>query len=216
MGWNRAGFEVLGIDINPQPNYPFDFIQMDALEWLESFSLTRHGWKVHFAGIHASPPCQAFSRRTPNKENHPDLITPLRPLLEETGLPYVIENVEGAPLHNPSLLCGSMFGLDVRRHRLFETNWSLCVPRCDHERQDACKKYLIYDHKKWYWTSVVPVYGSGGRKAVEYWPSAMGCGDTWDDCWMTREELAESIPPAYTEYIGGELKRYLEANEVAA
>jgi DNA (cytosine-5)-methyltransferase 1 len=209
MGYHRAGFEVVGVDINSQNNYPFEFWQEDAL-WHMRF------WRGSgFDAIHASPPCQAFSSRTPDRSKHPDLITPLRPLLEATGLPYIIENVPGAPLRDPVKLCGSSFGLRVRRERLFETNFSVVAPACEHEWQDEDKRYLVYDHRKWFWTGVVPVYGSGGRKAVEYWPHAMGCGETWDDCWMTRDELAEAIPPAYTEYIGFELRRHLEEREAA-
>jgi DNA (cytosine-5)-methyltransferase 1 len=211
MGYHRAGFEVIGVDINPQPNYPFEFIQDDALAVLRG--LTPYGWKnvSEVAAIHASPPCQAYSNASQHhKDKHPALIEPVRELLQKTGLPYVIENVEGAPLNYPFRLCGSMFNLRVRRHRLFETNWDINHYKfCSHTWQDDNPIFITYDHGKWVKTGVAPVYGSGGRKAVEYWPMAMGVGTTWDDCWMTRDELKEAIPPAYTEFIGKQLLAWL-------
>jgi DNA (cytosine-5)-methyltransferase 1 len=146
-----------------------------------------------FDAIHASPPCQRWSRKTRDKEKHPDLITPLRPLLEATGLPYVIENVPGAPLKDPIQLCGSSFGLPLRRHRLFEANWPIWPLSCLHEKLP--KKYRVYDHGKWYLSAFVPVYGMGGGKAKEHWAEAMGID------WMTHDEMREAIPPAYTRYI---------------
>ena len=116
MGYHRAGFEVVGVDIAMQKNYPFEFHQADALEYLQE-----HGHE--FDAIHASPPCQAYSvtYSLPNVGEYPELIEPIRELLISSGKPYVIENVPGAPLINPVELCGSMFGLNVIRHRRFET-----------------------------------------------------------------------------------------------
>ena len=125
MGYHRAGFTVVGVDINPQRHYPFEFHQADALEFDVS----------GFDAIHASPPCQAFTayKRRPNHVgDYPDLIWPTRQKLIASGVPYVIENIPKAPLLNPITLCGSSFGLDVRRHRLFESNVPLLAPPCDH------------------------------------------------------------------------------------
>lgn len=129
MGYHRAfsDAEILGVDITPQPNYPFSFVRANAV----TYSPTG------FDLIHASPPCQHFTMYRNNvrdiKDRYEDLVAPTRFMLETSGIPYVIENVPGAPLHNPVTLCGSMFGLDVRRHRLFETNWPIEVPACDHK-----------------------------------------------------------------------------------
>ena len=127
MGYHRAGFEVVGVDINPQPRYPFEFHQADALEYP----------LAGFDAIHASPPCQRFStmtKRWARSSSHSDLIEPTRSRLRESMLPYVIENVAGAPLVGPIRLCGSSFGLPVRRHRLFEmSSPPLLVPPCQHD-----------------------------------------------------------------------------------
>jgi DNA (cytosine-5)-methyltransferase 1 len=195
MGYHRAGFDVVGVDIEPQPNYTFRFYQADALRlddrWIEA---------ERFDAIHASPPCQLWSGM--HGSSGPDLITPLRPLLEATGLPYVIENVPGAPLEGP-ILCGSSFGLGVRRHRRFETNFPLIVPPCAHGQQ--APRFEVYDHGAWYKSAVVPVYGTGGGKGREHWAEAMGID------WMTDSEMAEAIPPAYTELIGHQLLAHVKA-----
>jgi DNA (cytosine-5)-methyltransferase 1 len=211
-GYQDAGFEVIGVDINPQPNYCGDkFWQADALEFLGEGFDRFHPFN-YVDAIHASPPCQRWSTKTKNREKHPDLITPLRPMLEISGLPYVIENVPGAPLVDPKQLCGSTLGLRVRRHRLFETNFPLrLIPPCDHNWQDADKPFLLYDHGKWFRSGIVHVFGSGGGKGRDYWPHAMGCGDNWDECWMTPAELAEAIPPSYTEHIGAHLKQHIRS-----
>jgi DNA (cytosine-5)-methyltransferase 1 len=135
MGYHRAGFDVVGVDHRPQPNYPFEFIETDALTFLREGGPIR-GW---FDAIHASPPCQAYSAgarmRNGYAKDHPRLIEPLRELLIQTGLPYVIENVPEAPLRSPMRLCGSQFGLDVRRHRAFESNVLLLSNGCTHDHQ---------------------------------------------------------------------------------
>ena len=127
MGYHRAGFDVVGVDIDPQPNYPFEFIQGDALGILADLDFVKS-----FDAVHASPPCQAKSTVTPkhSRSSYAELIAPTRDLLIAAGLPYVIENVQGAvkDLRNPVRLCGSSFLLDVRRHRFFETNWNLEAP----------------------------------------------------------------------------------------
>ena len=213
-GYHQAGFDVVGVDINPQPNYPYTFFQSDALDFLGE-AVDKFYPFNYCDAIHASPPCQAYTELNNNKTEHPRLIAPVRRLLEMTGIPYVIENVPGARLDmvNPVSLVGWQFGLGVKRERLFEANWDLISPS-GNSRPER-RKYLVYEHGKWRWTPNVPVYGSGGRKAVEYWPYAMGVGDTWDDCWMTRSELAEAIPPAYTEFVGKQLLAHIESRVAA-
>jgi len=196
MGYHRAGFEVVGVDIKPQPHYPFEFHHADALEYLAA-----HG--AEFDAIHASCPCQRHSSMTARwgrQEEHPNLIAPTRRALVALGKPYVMENVVGAPLYNAVMLCGSMFGLRsgdwyLERHRLFESNVLLWVERdCRHKGR------------------AIPVYGHAGGQSkrdrikfpsTEAWREAMGID------WMTGPELAEAIPPAFTEYIGKQLIRVL-------
>jgi DNA (cytosine-5)-methyltransferase 1 len=202
-----------GVDSAPQPNYPYDFIQGDALEVMARLlrgegvraQSGRTYYLTDFSAIHASPPCQGYTGMRAVKADHPRLIEPTRELLEATGISYVIENVEGAraELRDPVTLQGRHFGLHVERKRLFETNWLLFAPTVVTERTH---EFLVYEHGAWRWTQSVPVYGNGGRKAVEYWPFAMGVGSTWDDCWMTRAELAEAIPPRYAEFVGQQLR----------
>jgi len=212
VGYHRAGFDVVGVDIANQKNYPFKFYRDDALEFLQFC-----GHK--FDAIHASPPCQAFSvLRHLSAKVHPDLIGPTRELLERTGKPWIIENVVGAPLRSPAVLCGSSFGLDLRRHRLFETNWLLLTPDCEHgwqtprfppnrsERRKAGKLARVitvagHDTRSFnHMASVASVHGgTQGAGGVAEWRRAMGID------WMTRDELAQAIPPAYTEFIGRQL-----------
>jgi DNA (cytosine-5)-methyltransferase 1 len=195
MGYHRAGFEVVGVDIRPQPNYPFEFVQDDALLRLEG------PWPEQFDAIHASPPCQAFTvyGNTGNVGDYPDLIAPTRELLRATGLPWVIENVPGAPLENPTVICGTSLGLEVRRHRLFETNWSLMVPPCAHG-QFAARKYPGSTNRP----NGRTVCNVGEwRVPLAQQKRAMGIG------WMTLEELSEAVPPAYTELIGHQLLQHL-------
>ena len=200
MGYHRAGFEVVGIDINPQPHYPFEFRQGDALDpsnWLEAL----RGRTPDV--IHASPPCQHYSdlaKRNGNADDWPDLIPPTRDLLQASGFTYVIENVEGAPLIDPMVLCGISFDIRVIRHRLFESNTPLRAP----EHRSHPLVYTRDRRKAHYgkldeWTSPVMVNG-GGNCSVASARDAMGID------WMTKDELNESIPPAYTEWIGGQLR----------
>lgn len=195
MGYHRAGFEVVGVDINPQPNYPYEFHQADAIEYpVDGFDV-----------IHASPPCEAHSRITGrHRGNHADLIPATRAKLKAAGVPYVIENVEGAPLTNYIVLCGSMFGLDVRRHRLFESSHLLMQPECQHHRQSHGRFYSLCwkNRKAGKKSSVVGVYGNVNYSGeFELRCNAMGID------WMTNAELVKAIPPAYTEFIGGFLIR---------
>ena len=210
VGYHRAGFEVVGVDHVAQPNYPFEFTQDDALEYLRDY--INHGplFGIAYDAIHASPPCQAFTayKRTGNVGEHPDLIQPVRELLDATGLPYVIENVASAPLDDPVILCGSMFDLDVQRHRLFETNWALEPPIW------PCR------HKIWaprFPASTNRSSGSRLTAAIGQWgvpfdrqEAAIGID------WMSLEEMSEAIPPAYTEFIGTQLHSHLNAGQTEA
>lgn len=145
MGYATApgdGFSIVGIDCDPQPRYPFRFIRADALEYL---ALHGHEYDV----IHASPPCQRNSTMTKGLwkdrlTSHPELIAPTRALLIALGKPYIIENVPTAPLIDPVTLCGSMFGLAVRRHRLFEISFPVLAPQCNHKAQG--RVVAVYGH----------------------------------------------------------------------
>jgi DNA (cytosine-5)-methyltransferase 1 len=193
-GYARAGFDVTGVDIAPQPNYPFFFVQMDAIEFVKQFG---HRFDV----IHASPPCQAHSAlgkgTNDNSEDYPDFLADTRAALDLLGKPYVIENVAGAPLNNPITLCGEMFGLRVIRHRLFESN--LTVEQPTHIKHRG--RVAGWRHGEKFDGPYFAVYGNGGGKgSLDEWRTAM------DMPWaQTKLEIAEAIPPAYTEYIGGQL-----------
>lgn len=201
MGYHRAGFRVVGVDIAEQPNYPFGHVVGEALEYL-----AEHGHD--FDAVHASPPCQSFTayRRKGHGvgDGYPDLIDPTRELLAALNVPWVIENVAGAPLADPARYCGSSFGLDVRRHRFFESNVPLRAPDCDHSWQTprfppaTNRTNLRRTVEVGVWRIPLPVQ-----------QEAMGID------WMTLRELSEAIPPAYTEHIGGQLLAHLAA-EVAA
>lgn len=211
MGYHRAGFDVVGVDIKPQPNYPFEFVQDDALEYLECYLSLRGGTPHQFDAIHASPPCQAHSsiakqaRKLGWTQNeHPDLVAPTRDLLNASGLPYIIENVPGAPLVNPTQLCGSSFGLNVRRHRLFELGgWSMMALPCAHHWQTP--RFRSLDKRIQGLASVIGVHGHHnypGERALREW--------AMDIDWMSPYELTQAIPPAYTEFIGAQLLAHLK------
>lgn len=206
MGYHRAGFDVVGVDIAPQPNYPFEFVQADALDYLRG--LHERPLPVWYDAIHASPPCQAFTayQRTGNVGSYPDLIHPVRELLRQTGLPYVIENVVGAPLEDPVLICGTMFDppMEVQRHRLFEANWPLQPPAwpCRHklngrDRYPGGRSRQRTGSSRGLVRATVEI-GSWDIP-LDVQQRAMGVD------WMTLEELSEAIPPAYTEFIGSQL-----------
>jgi len=173
MGYHRAGFEVVGVDIKPQPHYPFEFHQADALTYpLDGFD-----------AYHASPPCQHFSMMqniVKTKAKHPDYVQSIRECLESTNKPFVIENVYKAPLKGHLMLCGTMFKLRIIRHRFFECPWMelTLFSSCDHSD--------VYD----------PWHKDGNDQRVKL-SKAMGI-----DWFMTRPEVREAIPPCYTEYIG--------------
>jgi DNA (cytosine-5)-methyltransferase 1 len=191
MGYHRAGFTVTGVDIRPQPNYPFPFIQADALDVMDMLD--------QYDVIHASPPCQhwtAYRRRPNHVPAYPKLIATIRVVLSATGLPYVIENIPGArpELINPIQLCGSSFGLDVRRHRLFESNVAMLAPPCDHAWQTP-RFTPASNRTNLRRTVEVGVY----RIPLAVQQEAMGID------WMKLDELSEAVPPAYTEWIGNRL-----------
>lgn len=190
MGYYRAGFEVVGVDINPQKHYPFEFHQGDALEYC-----AEHGRE--FDVIHASPPCQRYSKMNnihKAQSNHPDLIDPVRSLLIQLGCPFVIENVVNAPIRVDLMLCGSMFGLKIIRHRIFESNVTmpLLVPTCHHEK--------MYD--PWH----------GNSRTANKFRDAIGIDWMPLGGWSHRSgTIGEAIPPAYTEFIGKQILKALEA-----
>lgn len=195
VGYDRAGFEVVGVDIRPQPRYPFEFHQADAM----TFPLDG------FDAIHASPPCQAYSQSTLSQRRsgheYPELVPACRDRLAAIGLPWVIENVPNAPIRADFVLCGSQFGLQLVRHRWFEVSWGplealTLMPPCSHDRLavtvtgHGTPSYVRNSRKR---QGIVEAgYGSRSR-------TAMGID------WMQRDEISQAIPPAYTEWIGGHL-----------
>lgn len=196
MGYHQAGFDVFGVDISPQPNYPFPFVQADALAFLE-FPL------IGFDAIHASPPCQRFSNmsncRPGLAQEYDDFISATRAGLQRTGLPYVIENVPGAPLENPTMLCGQMFGLELYRHRLFESNIPLCPP--------PHPEHLVPASKAGHWVPGTIMSIAGHAAPIAKAREVMGID------WTTREELAEAIPPRYSEYIGRQMFAHINPEQ---
>lgn len=205
-GYARNGFDVIGVDIAPQPNYRFAFSQDDALVVLRLILRDGRYRGVSFDAIHGSPPCQRYSDlQKQNGRSYPDLIAPTRERLAATGLPYVIENVEGAPLIDPVMICGaSIPGLRVIRHRLFESNVPLTGVPCPSKHPLV----FTYDKRKAHYgrlnqnTSFVQVTG-GGNCTVANKRAAMGVP------WMTGAEANEAIPPAYAEHIGRQLMEHL-------
>lgn len=210
-GYDLAGFDVYGVDQDPQPRYPFHFIQGDVLRALHEL---RGQISATFCAIHASPPCQGYTELTaPGQIGAPQLIEPVRVALQAIGLPYVIENVAGAAwaMQDPITLCGTMFGLgahgcELQRHRLFESNVPIAPPSpCDHTGGPVVGVYG--DHAR------VRAASHGGRGTRDPWPEthrevmnrALGTG------WMTAREASEAIPPAYTQHIGGQLMAALRS-----
>lgn len=216
MGYHRAGFEVVGVDIKPQPRYPFKFIQTDAIHYLSE--LVESGCIKEFDAIHASPPCQAHTalKTMHNAKQHADLIPETRALLVQSGKPWVIENVIGAPLGFSVLLCGTMFNLgcedaELRRHRVFESSLFLFGMNCRHGQRATCLGVYGGHLRNRQRVRTIGVYGEGARDSVrkidkgrpdfnvEQGREAMGIN------WMTIAELCQAIPPAYTEFIGRQL-----------
>lgn len=203
-GYYDAGFEVVGVDIVTQPHYPYEFHQADALTYpLEGFDV-----------IHASPVCKGYTELNyTGKEKHEKLILPVKERLRQSGKPFVIENVAGAKLELPGALwlCGSMFGLQVRRHRLFESNILLFAPGvCQHDRNF----YSIHGDHVWNSAKRSPARKDGrwrpGYGTVEEGARAMGIN------WMSKQgEISQAIPPAYTRWIGEQLMDYLKQEAIA-
>lgn len=205
MGYHLAGFDVTGVDIVRMERYPFEFVQASALSLPASYLL-------QFDAIAASPPCKVHTAmRMFSSAHHRDLLPATRSLLNFVGKPFVMENVPGAPMIRPITLCGSMFGLNVRRHRLFESNIKLEQPKCDHAGQKANSpgyKVLQYHsgQPREHTASVVSVYGRGngyGEGETELWRKVM------DMPWASKDGLAQAIPPAYTKFIGQQLLAHL-------
>lgn len=191
-GYALAGFDVTGVDRYPQDGYPYKFIRADALEYLADHI-------QEYTVIHASPPCQQFSKATPwtTRMSFPNYIPELRRMFHSYNKAYVIENVEGSPLINPMVLCGTMFGMRLIRHRLFESNLPLGAP--EHPRHTGSVANGDY----------VTVAGHGannkkGNNGINVWKEVM------EIPWAKyREDLAEAIPPRYTEYLGNQLMEWL-------
>lgn len=192
MGYHRAGFEVVGVDLAPMPRYPFQFHQGDALHYLAEH------WQ-EFGAVHASPPCQRFSAMSSCRpglaDGYPDIVAATRGLLELTGLPYVIENVVGSPIRRDIMLCGGMFDLPLYRHRVFESNVFHWQP--EHPR------HIIPGGRAGHWKPGEIISVSGNCAPIAVAREAMGIG------WTNRNELAESIPPAYTEYLAAQLLTHI-------
>lgn len=200
-GYAAAGFDVFGVDLVPQSRYPYLFTQDDAVRYLKRRVDRLGRW---FAAVHASPPCQAHTKaQRLQGQNHPELIEPIRNLLEQTGLPYVIENVEGAPLEDPVMLCGTMFGLRLYRHRLFETNWPLTAPL----------------HGQHYLRQVKMGRSPGAQDILQPVGNFAGVAEAREAMgmpWASRDGLREAIPPAYTEFVGQQLMAVVNAKAESA
>lgn len=196
MGLHRAGHKVAGIDINPQPNYPFEFMQADAMR-------TDLG---AYDAYWASPPCQAYTWASTKARNrgkiYPDLMAETRKRLLRTDKPFIIENVIGAPMRKDIILCGTMFGLNIIRHRLFEVNgFSVSQPpHPEHKPPIIIRTKRGTLAKREQYCSVAGHGGHGCSFKYEDWKEAMQID------WMTKQELTQAVPPAYSEYIGGFLK----------
>jgi DNA (cytosine-5)-methyltransferase 1 len=224
MGYHRAGFDVVGVDINPQPHYPFEFHQADAMRVLSDITLSGSDRVLgRFDAIHASPPCQGYSRMRHlpwlKGKVYPLLIAPVRERLQAIGVPWVIENVEDAPLHRRStlfgdhgvLLCGTMIGLPMYRHRPFESSFPIPQPEHRPHQHVIAPGRMFGDRQRVATVSgfvADPTYHGPGRNGDDV-KRAMGID------WMTRDELAQAIPPAYTEFIGVHLLATVNAGTAA-
>lgn len=197
-GYFKAGFEPIGVDHGPQPRYPFLFLRWDAV----AFARTQWQFIERCAAIHASPPCQRYTQSALYRRNmgceYPDLVGPTRDALELTGKPWVMENVVGAPMRPDLKLCGCFFNLPIRRVRIFETSWGA--------------KWTAPEHK--HAGPVLSVVGCGTptwvRQKLGYSPVAQDYRDAMGIQWMTRKELSQAIPPAYTELVGRMLKEQIQ------
>lgn len=215
-GYALAGFEVVGVDINDQPNYPYEFHRCDAMEYVIDM-----GYK--FDAIHASPPCQPYSKLAHlSNGKHAAIVPAVRAILQSIGRPYVIENVPGSPLRDPVTLCGSMFNLEtscgaqLRRHRLFETSFRVDQPECAHVK--GGRTIGIFGDKardtaaeKRHYSKPKETRGGPPKDilfSLEQALAAMGID------WMNFKELSQAIPPAYTEYISEFLLRYINNDRI--
>lgn len=223
VGYNRAGFEVVGVDIDNKPCYPFPMHQGNVIDVLNVLIM---GGKVMFGpyhysledfdAIHASPPCQSSSALTKGtnagKFDYPDLIPQTRNLLNETGLPYIIENVQGAEVRRDLTLCGDMFDLRVIRHRYFECSFPVIQPTHETDPRKHKGRVAGMRHGEWFEGPYFAVHGDGGGKGtIEQWRDAMDIH--WINKDLTIKEqrrmIAQAIPPAYAEYVGAQLLAHL-------
>jgi DNA (cytosine-5)-methyltransferase 1 len=200
QGYRAAGFTVVGVDLHPQPHYPTTFLQRDVMADTLSLDYVRQ-----FDLIHASPPCQTYSvlaKRNANAHAHPNYIAPLREYLRSIGKPYVIENVVGAPLIAPLLLCGTMFPtLRVIRHRLFETSFPAVAPaHGPHPYVHTFDKRKAHYGTTDEWNDFVQVTGGGNCTLA-------AAQDAMHIDWMNKTEINQAIPPCYTEYIATQFLR---------
>lgn len=210
MGYYQAGFEVTGVDIHPQKRYPFRFVQGDAIEYLY-----KHGHEYDV--IHASPPCQTHTKlnnikkiQASTEQRYLDLVPQTRELLQMIAKPYVIENVVGAPLLNPTLLCGSMFGLKVYRHRLFETSWYCFAPPHYPHKDKTPPSGRGVSPK-----GFISINSGGARNIPEGYTAAGYKSMAMGIDWMTQKELTEAIPPAFTRWIGEQLLTVIQNRKAA-
>lgn len=230
MGYSLAGFDVYGVDLLPQKRYPFAFHQGDVIAVVEGLlrgervAFTHPGGTVEhlsltdFDAIHASPPCQAHTslKSMHNAKQHLDLVPATRRFLDDAGVPWIIENVVGAPLIDPVVLCGTMFGLGVsdaelRRHRLFEGSFPLFAPRCQHGKRPRTTTR----------PRTIGIYGEGCRDSRRKFDKtipeftvvdarvAMGID------WMTLAELCQAIPPSYTAWLGRQVLDQIRFGDLA-
>lgn len=213
-GYRRAGFEPIGVDIAPQPRYPFEFIQADMLEVAEALA-TSGCWLLppgqrgrrrcidvgELALVHESAPCQRWTKqmrcRPGLRETYPDLITPMRPLLQETGLPYIMENVEGSPLISPIMLCGWSFGYELYRHRLLEAGGGISLVPPPH------RPHTVRASRAGHW--VPGTFMSVAGHVAPMWKARQVMGIDW----MPRESLVEAVPPYMIEYAALQVRAQL-------
>lgn len=199
VGYHRAGFDVVGVDIAPQKHYPFEFIQADAMTYpLDGFD-----------AIHASPPCQEYSSlRNMKTHAYLDALAAVRERLMAYGRPWIIENVARAPMHHALLICGTALGLKVRRHRLFDSSHLLWSPGgCQHSADDV----NCYGHGAWNYRPRSAEHAHWTRTNAGQSPVSIAMAKAaFQAEWMTRSELAECVPPAYTEWIGRQIMTALE------
>lgn len=193
-GYHRAGFDVVGVDIVPRPRYPFEFVQADAIAYLDSLTFLALS---QFSVLHASPPCQKWAAGTHDREAWPDLIQPVRELFERSGLPYVIENVRGAPLRDRVMICGGGLGIthgdwQLHRHRYFESNVPLFGVSCTRQARRTAS-VVGHGTPSGMRKPGLPDLLMADRRAIMEMP------------WASREGTSEAIPPRYTEHIGAQL-----------